>query len=190
MTTPADPAAEPIAAEPVAAEPVATEATSGAPVVAVAAVPRHRRPPKPPSRPERWFMGITAVMTWVVLGVAFSLQPSEQGFGTHEQLGLQPCGFVLMSEKYMDYKIPCPSCGMTTSWSFASKGRFLSSIVTQPMGFFLFCCAVVWAVWGLACALFGVRFLGWIDRLPATPSALTVIGLGIAAWVYKIIMMN
>ncbi|NBO19844.1 MAG: DUF2752 domain-containing protein, partial [Proteobacteria bacterium] len=38
------------------------------------------------------------------------LTPDARGLGTHEQLGLPPCGF------YLWYGLPCPSCGMTTSW--------------------------------------------------------------------------
>jgi hypothetical protein len=41
-----------------------------------------------------------------LLATARWLTPDARGLGTHEQLGLPPCGF------YLWYGLPCPSCGM------------------------------------------------------------------------------
>src|SRR5207247_577108 len=49
-------------------------------------------------------LGMTAL-----LGVARLVEPDLRGYGTHEQLGLPPCTFRLLTG------IACPSCGMTTS---------------------------------------------------------------------------
>ena len=60
--------------------------------------------------------------------VAAILKPDPAGIGTHEQLGLSPCGFVA------EHGIPCISCGMTTSFALMADGRILSSFITQPAG--------------------------------------------------------
>src|SRR5437763_967074 len=47
-----------------------------------------------------------------VLVTAARLTPSPTGTGTHTELHLQACQFKLRTG------LPCPSCGMTTSFSY------------------------------------------------------------------------
>lgn len=54
-------------------------------------------------------------------GVALALEPDSRGFGTHEQLGLPPCTVRMISG------LPCPSCGMTTSFSHFVQGEFVQA---------------------------------------------------------------
>ncbi|WP_146506201.1 DUF2752 domain-containing protein [Rubinisphaera italica] len=54
--------------------------------------------------------------------LAYFLEPSPQGFGTHQQLGLPPCSIQFL------FGIPCPSCGMTTSFAWFVRGRIFESI--------------------------------------------------------------
>jgi len=61
------------------------------------------------------------------------LIPKSGGVGTHEELGLPPCGFYLMFHK------PCPSCGMTTSFALLMHGKIIQAIKAQPAGVFSFC---------------------------------------------------
>ena len=72
--------------------------------------------------------GLIAVVLLAVLGLARWLPPDERGFGTHERLGLPPCGLILTSG------LPCPSCGMTTSFSLMMHGRPVDSFMAQPAG--------------------------------------------------------
>ncbi|WP_419189210.1 DUF2752 domain-containing protein [Stieleria marina] len=67
----------------------------------------------------------------VLLGVALSLRPSEDGLGTHQQLGLPPCSMRVI------FGIRCPACGMTTSWSHFARGQWLLSANANPGGFLL-----------------------------------------------------
>ncbi len=46
-----------------------------------------------------------------LLGVAAWLDPSPEGLGTHSQLSLPPCGWILTMD------LPCPTCGMTTAFA-------------------------------------------------------------------------
>lgn len=73
-----------------------------------------------------------ALMASSPLALARMLRPSAEGVGTHQQLGLPPCTFLWVTG------IPCPFCGMTTSWSHAARFDVIGSLSTQPMGFVLF----------------------------------------------------
>src|ERR671923_1925965 len=74
-----------------------------------------------------------AFVSGLTLVVARLLHPSPTGIGTHEQLGLPPCPFLLLTG------IPCPSCGLTTSFAHAARLEFLSSLTIQPFGLIAFC---------------------------------------------------
>lgn len=134
--------------------------------------------------------GVLALLCWLVIGTAYKLEPAAAGFGTHEQLGLAPCGFVVVSERTFGRPFPCPSCGMTTAWSHAVRGQVFSAILAQPLGFCLFCIALATAVWGLVCAFLGRSLLAPLDRLPAGGTVIFVLSLGAVSWVYKIIVMG
>ena len=73
----------------------------------------------------------TALIPLVLLAVATQLEPSSNGLGTHQQLGLPPCSFRMM------FGIRCPGCGMTTSWAHFVRGQWQASMVANPGGFLL-----------------------------------------------------
>lgn len=73
-----------------------------------------------------------AVLSMTVLGLAAGLTPSASRLGTHTQLGLPACGFLTRTGW------PCPSCGLTTSFALAARGRFGDAAFVQPFGFLLF----------------------------------------------------
>jgi Protein of unknown function (DUF2752) len=63
-----------------------------------------------------------------LLGLARTLVPDPRGFGTHLQLGLQPCTFVTMTGRL------CPTCGMTTAFAWVTRGRVDRSWGANPAG--------------------------------------------------------
>ena len=63
-----------------------------------------------------------------VLGVAAKLTPNPRGYGTHTQLGMKPCGMLVVTG------LPCPTCGMTTAFSFAVRGNLYRAFLAQPGG--------------------------------------------------------
>src|SRR3954465_7753926 len=63
-----------------------------------------------------------------ILGLAAWLTPSPNGLGTHSQLNLPPCGWIVMMD------MPCPTCGMTTAFAHAAHGDLWASFLAQPMG--------------------------------------------------------
>lgn len=133
---------------------------------------------------ERAVGGIVAGVALAVLIIAAALRPAEAGHGTHTQIGLPPCSWVVWFDK------PCPTCGMTTAFANAGEGHWLASFVTQPAGMML-SVATAAAFWlGLHTLLTGSRIgslTGWVLR----PKPITVMVLGlIGAWVYKIMTWN
>jgi hypothetical protein len=72
-----------------------------------------------------------ALATLPIAGLitARTLTPSPQGIGTHQQLGLPPCSMRII------FGIRCPGCGMTTSWSYFTRGEFRASLNTNFGGF-------------------------------------------------------
>jgi len=105
---------------------------------------------------------VMMLCTVAVLGAAVWIDPYSadgrpRASGTHQQLGLPPCTYLLRTGD------PCPSCGLTTSFSLAMHGDLYGSVRanwvgTLMVGFLLAC--VPWAAW---CAwrghLVGVRSL-------------------------------
>ena len=102
-----------------------------------------------------------------LLIVAGTLSPDPSGIGTHEQLGLPPCGIKFA------FGVPCPSCGMTTSWSLAVKGRLIDSVQCNAGGFLMALFAAPAAIWLLSSGYWGrwvflaagsVRRIGFVFR--------------------------
>ncbi len=78
---------------------------------------------------ERLVAAVVALACLGLLSVAAWLEPSPTGVGTHTQLlPLQSCAWI----SYAD--MPCPTCGMTTSFAHAADGHLIRSFITQPMG--------------------------------------------------------
>ena len=114
-----------------------------------------------------------------VLTIAACLTPDPRGDGTHTQLGLPPCGWVVRFNK------PCPTCGMTTAFAHAAHLNLWKSFKTQPMGCLLALGtgAAFWLC--LHVALTGSH-LGRTCARMLTPRWLwAALGLLIAAWAYK-----
>jgi len=85
------------------------------------------------SWPERLACLVGALLLAAILYVGFSLNPylddageplpegAARLMGTHRQLGLPSCQFLVMSG------LPCPSCGMTTSFALLMHGDLAGS---------------------------------------------------------------
>ena len=122
--------------------------------------------------------------TWILIlpfsgvVVARFLTPDPRGLGTHQQLGLPPCSMRML------FDIPCPSCGMTTSWSLFSRGNFVGSIETNTGGFLLA---------SLATLSFAIGLHSLVRRKrprPGTNKALafaviTVFGFSVFQWLWR-----
>jgi hypothetical protein len=128
-------------------------------------VERFARTPRPGRALTWWGRGALlgfALALAAVFGVAGWVDPYDADgrplrMATHRQLGLPPCTFYALTG------LPCPSCGMTTSFALLVRGDVRNSLAANAVGTLLavFCLALV--PWALACALrgrlFGVRSL-------------------------------
>jgi hypothetical protein len=127
----------------------------------------------------RVLAGSVAAGCLALLLVAAWLVPSPDGFGTHQGLGLAPCAFLARTN------LPCPACGMTTSFAWFARGNLVASAYVQPMGAVLAAIAAM-SVW--ACGYVAAtgrplhRLLGVVpDRLWLVP----LLTVAVAAWGWK-----
>lgn len=85
----------------------------------------------PVSRCGRWALALWSLCLLGGFAVAYDLQPDPRGFGTHEQLGLPACTFRRA------FDIPCPSCGMTTCFSYFVRGHLMQAARANVAGLLL-----------------------------------------------------
>jgi Protein of unknown function (DUF2752) len=95
---------------------------------------------------------LTTTCFMVVFGIAVWLSPDGRGFGTHEQLGLPPCQFRVLSGWN------CPHCGMTTSFAHFVRGQWISSFQANAAGLLLAMTCVVVGAWCLVIGFSGRWF--------------------------------
>ncbi|MFO1464605.1 MAG: DUF2752 domain-containing protein [bacterium] len=73
---------------------------------------------------------------WLLLPLAFigvtvvglCLQPNPAGLGTHTALGLPKCLFLEWTG------LPCPGCGLTTSFVHLLHGHWRAAFAANPLG--------------------------------------------------------
>jgi hypothetical protein len=146
--------------------------------------------PRPRTVPLSWAARVALLtMAFGVAGVfvtAWRLDPWDgpgrpKVLGTHEQLGLGPCSF----RRFTGW--PCPTCGLTTSFSHAAHGDWGAALRAHVLGLPM---ALTSLVLGIGCLVGAVTGRGpnvaggerWvIGTLLAVVAALLVVwGLRIA----------
>ncbi len=129
----------------------------------------------------RWLAGGVALAAFGVLGLAAVLRPDPTGFGTHRQLGLPGCTFLLRTG------YPCPTCGMTTAFAHASRGHWLTALRGQPMGFLMWLACLGTGIGGVSAVATGRTWtLNWFRVSPGWLVAVLV-GLLLLSWAYTIL---
>lgn len=119
----------------------------------------------------------------VVSGVAFlyNLTPDPSGMGTHKQLLRLPCLFQVV------LKVPCPSCGLTTSWTYLVQGNPVDSFKAHPLGPIFFSIVVfigISSIWGFIKnrSWWSVMEKRWFQNI-----ILCGIGLYLVVWIIRLI---
>lgn len=86
--------------------------------------------------------GLVAVFAVAVWLNPYEADGSPRRMATHQQLGLPPCSFVQVT------RVPCPACGMTTSFSLLVRADVRGSLEANWVGTLLagFCLLLIpWA---------------------------------------------
>ena len=86
---------------------------------------------------DRFLCILGCAVAITVLTIAVRLNPDPRGVGTHEQLGLPPCAFLI------EHGIPCVSCGMTTAFTAMAHLRPGLAWQANPFGILLFLATLV-----------------------------------------------
>ncbi len=130
---------------------------------------------KKTDRPARWVRATLLIVTAGLVAVfvtAARLHPYDADgkpltMASHTQLGMPACEFYVIFHK------PCPSCGLTTSFSLLMHGDVLASLRANAIGTVM---ALFWLgliPWCLYATLKG-RYL-WIRALE--PALLWAVGI-------------
>jgi hypothetical protein len=115
-----------------------------------------------------------------VMIIAARLAPSPTGYGTHQEMHFEGCQFLARTG------LPCPSCGMTTSFTWFAHGNLLASFYVQPMGMVLaiLTCAAFWVA--LYIGVTGIPALRLTSSVPPTYWLMPMFVIAIFAWGWKI----
>lgn len=114
------------------------------------------------------------VVVWLLAGV----HPDARGHGTHEQLGMAPCGWA------EELGRPCPTCGVTTAATHVVHLQPVEAVRVQPFGAALALLGLLLAVLALHSLLTGRSFAA---RIRSGPYGYVVVGLlllFLASWGY------
>lgn len=138
----------------------------------------------------RFVAAVLLLSIVVVFGIAMQLTPSPTGLGTHQSLGRllgeadwPPCTSVVV------FGLPCPTCGMTTSFAHFVRGQWFASFHVQPAGFILAMGCAVGAAYCGYVFVSGKRVRVRSRWYSAGRVAMLLIGIVVVGWAYKLIVM-
>lgn len=118
-----------------------------------------------PRRANWWVRGslvLIAALMSLVFFIATQVQPynsdgSAMRMASHQTLGMPACNFKRMAG------MPCPSCGMTTSFALLVRGDVSNSLRANWVGTGLAVFCALFIPWSIASSLRG-RLL-WVRRV-------------------------
>lgn len=124
-------------------------------------------------------LAVAAGALGVLLAAAW-LKPSGRGVGSHTQLGLEPCQFEYRTG------VPCPTCGMTTSYAHLVRGQVVASLYVQPMGTVLAVLTAMTFWGGLYVGVTGRPVHRLLRYVPMRYYLTPLLGMAVAGWAWKI----
>lgn len=133
---------------------------------------------------DRTTYPIIITISAITIAISRFLEPAIRGVGTHEQLGLPSCAFLHFTG------IPCPGCGLTTSFAHAARLDFYQAFITQPFGLLLFIILTLSIPLSLILMVRRVNLSQIL--IPGMIRTITwsLIVFGFISWIYKIIIMR
>jgi hypothetical protein len=102
---------------------------------------------------------IVASVAIAVLIASRGLTPDASGYGTHTQVLVLPCPFQMMTQ------LPCPLCGLTTSFALTARGEMRAAFESHLLGPPLFVLTALVAVVGVVSLLPGTERVQGLARL-------------------------
>jgi hypothetical protein len=115
-------------------------------------------------------------IAFATLAAARIVTPDPSGLGTHQQLGLPPCGL------YAWFALPCPACGLTTAFAHLAHLDVQSSLRAHPLGLPLFAITLLTLPLSLWAWLKRLPLAVVIDRLEADRWALWLVAALLGTW--------
>lgn len=115
----------------------------------------------------------------LVLAASAAIEPDARGYGTHTQLGLPPCGFLLLTGS------PCPGCGLTTAFAHGIRGNWAFAAAANPLGLALFVVVCLCIPLGVTAAVRGWSLDAAIDRFSLNRWGLALAGCAVVVWVAR-----
>src|SRR5262249_60052634 len=94
-------------------------------------------------------LGLVAVFAVAVWLDPYDAQGRPRRMETHRQLGMPPCTFYTITG------LPCPSCGMTTSFALLVRGDVVNSARANAVGTLLALFGAALVPWCVVAALTG-----------------------------------
>jgi hypothetical protein len=122
--------------------------------------------------------GVVLAGAAVIFALA-RVAPDPRGHGTHELLGLAPCGFAQI------HRAPCPTCGITTAACHVVHLQPLRALWVQPFGAALALAGIAVAAFALWSLVRRRPFLPALARLPYGTIALAALVAFLLAWGWK-----
>ena len=126
----------------------------------------------------------TLVAASLVLAVARWLKPALIGYGTHTQLGLPPCNFLLLTH------LPCPSCGLTTSFAWAIRLQFGKAFSANPFGILAFLGTVSLIPTSIFLLWRRISFRRITENAHFTKAVYAATALYFVSWAYKLALIH
>ncbi len=118
-----------------------------------------------------------------VIVTASTLTPNPIGHSTHTQLGLPPCGFLLLTG------VPCPGCGLTTAFAHMANFDPIGAASANPFGIPLFLVSaftIPFSAWGY---LRGLRVIETLERFHFEKVAIMLSISSILVWGTRLLAM-
>lgn len=131
-------------------------------------------------RVDKLVAGGALVSACAVLATAAWLKPAATGYGTHMQLGLPPCNFLLWTHH------PCPSCGLTTCFAWMMRGQIAKAFFANPFGILAFLGTVAAIPAAVVLMLRRISFRRITESAHFTKAVYAATALYFLSWMFKL----
>ncbi len=132
---------------------------------------------------SRFVWLVLALLPGTVIATAAALTPNPLGHGTHTQLGLPPCGFLVVTG------YPCPGCGLTTAFANMADGHVIDAARANAFGVLLFLVSATTVPLALLGLARGWAVVPVLERLAVERWALVLALVSLTVWVTRCVTL-